>query len=90
MKRFLFMFLMVALIMMAVETSYAAPDCGARVYKAELTSNSDDDTSMTLDAILHTPYVPSVNGDIIFTLIAENTGDVSVPIWCELYPVIGG
>jgi hypothetical protein len=87
MKHFLFTFLMIALVCMAAETGLTASG-SAGIDPGEI-SMVTDDTAMHLTAIGHTPYVPSINGNIIFTLIAVNTGGVATPIWVELYPVIG-
>ena len=48
-----------------------------------------DDISLTCDAILHTFYVPSINGNIFFDLVVTNCGDETVPVYAELYPTIG-
>ena len=48
-----------------------------------------DDISLTCEAILHSFYVPSINGYIYFDLVIINNGDEATPVYAELYPTIG-
>jgi hypothetical protein len=47
------------------------------------------DTNFSASFTINTPVVPSVNGDIMFSLSVTNRGGETLPCWAELYPTIG-
>ncbi len=95
MKSFLFAFLTVVLVCMVAETGIAIENSGnssAKIKPGVVSSvsiNMVDDTIMSCSTVLYTPYVPSINGNIIFDLIVANNSEFGIPVWAELYPVIG-
>ena len=95
MKSFLFAFLTVVLVCIVAETGIAIENIGnssANIKPGVVSSvsiNMVDDTSMACGTVLYTPYVPSINGNIIFDLIVTNYSEFGIPVWAELYPVIG-
>jgi hypothetical protein len=57
-------------------------------YEIEYTGPGPD-TSFSASIDYISPTVPSINGDLLFTISVTNNGNATLPCWAELYPTIG-